>query len=458
MNNPRIVIDAGHGGTDGGAIGNGIIEKNLTLDISKYMYNRFRELGIPVTMTRTTDETLSPTERVNRIMDAYGDEKGVIIISNHINAGGGDGAEVIYALRDDATLANDILTELEKSGQNVREAFQRRLPSNTAKDYYFIHRDTGMNTEPVIVEYGFLDSTGDDPEQLKEDYDILAEAVVRGVMKYIGKPYSGGEIEGTYTVKSGDSLWSIANRFNTTVAEIKRLNNLNTNALQVGQVLKLPTGNENTNDSQGNTYTVKSGDSLWSIANRFHTTVPELKTLNNLNTNTLQIGQILKLPINNGNTNINQESTYIVKSGDSLWSIARKYDISVSELQNLNNLTSTTLQVGQVLKVPQNNSNNADSSINTYIVKSGDSLWSIANRFGTTVDELKRLNGLNSNILNIGQVLKLPGNINSNQTYIVKAGDSLWNIAQRFQTTVDALKEKNNLVNNNLTIGQVLQI
>ena len=284
----------------------------------------------------------------------------------------------------------------------MREAFQRRLPSNTAKDYYFIHRDTGMNTEPVIVEYGFLDSTGDDPEQLKEDYDILAEAVVRGVMKYIDKPYSGGEIEGTYTVKSGDSLWSIANRFNTTVAEIKRLNNLNTNALQVGQVLKLPTGNGNTNNNQGNTYTVKSGDSLWSIANRFNTTVAELKALNNLNTNILQIGQILKLPTNTGNTNINQESTYTVKSGDSLWSIARKYDISVSELQNLNNLTSTTLQVGQVLK--------------------------------------------------------LPSNINSNQTYIVKAGDSLWNIAQRFQTTVDILKKKNNLVNNNLMIGQVLKI
>ena len=402
MNNPRIVIDAGHGGTDGGASGNGIIEKDVTLDISKYMYDRFRELGIPVTMTRITDETLSPTQRVDRIMDAYGDEKGVIIISNHINAGGGDGAEVIYALRNNATLANDILAELEKSGQNVREAFQRRLPSNTTKDYYFIHRDTGNNTEPVIVEYGFLDSTGDDPQQLKEDYDILAEAVVRGVMKYIGKPYSGGELEGTYTVKSGDSLWSIANRFNTTVAEIKRLNNLNTNALQVGQVLKLPTGNENTNNNQGNTYTVKSGDSLWSIA--------------------------------------------------------RKYDTSVSELQNLNNLSSTILQVGQVLKVPQSSSNNENSSANTYVVKSGDSLWSIANRFGTTVDELMRVNKLNSNILSIGQVLTLPGNTNSNQTYIVKAGDSLWNIARRFGTTVDALKEKNNLTNNNLTIGQILQI
>ena len=91
MNNPSIVIDAGHGGSDSGASGNGIIEKNLNLLISKYMEDRFRTLGVPVTMTRETDKTLSPSERTKRIKEAYGDRKGVIVISNHINAGGGDG-------------------------------------------------------------------------------------------------------------------------------------------------------------------------------------------------------------------------------------------------------------------------------------------------------------------------------------------------------------------------------
>ena len=83
-----VVIDAGHGGSDPGASGNGIIEKDLTLLISKYMYDRLRELGIPVTMTRTTDETLDSKTRTNRIKDAYGTDKDVIVISNHINAGG----------------------------------------------------------------------------------------------------------------------------------------------------------------------------------------------------------------------------------------------------------------------------------------------------------------------------------------------------------------------------------
>lgn len=88
MNDYKIVIDSGHGGSDPGASGNGIIEKDMTLAISDYMYNRFRELGLPVKMTRTTDETVSPTERVNRVLDAFGNNRDVIVVSNHINAGG----------------------------------------------------------------------------------------------------------------------------------------------------------------------------------------------------------------------------------------------------------------------------------------------------------------------------------------------------------------------------------
>lgn len=83
-----------HGGDDPGSSGNGIIEKELTLKISQYMYDRLKKLGIPVTMTRTTDETLNPTDRVNRILDAYGNNSNVIVVSNHINAGGADGQSV----------------------------------------------------------------------------------------------------------------------------------------------------------------------------------------------------------------------------------------------------------------------------------------------------------------------------------------------------------------------------
>lgn len=88
--NYKIVIDPGHGGDDPGASGNGIIEKDLNLRISNYMYDQFRKLGIPVKLTRTTDETVSPTERTQRILDAFGNNNDVIVISNHINSGGGN--------------------------------------------------------------------------------------------------------------------------------------------------------------------------------------------------------------------------------------------------------------------------------------------------------------------------------------------------------------------------------
>ena len=90
MNDKKIVIDAGHGGVDSGAVGNGIIEKDLNLKISKYIYNRLKDLGVEVKITRETDESLTPEERVNRVLNAFGNSNDVLVISNHINAGGGE--------------------------------------------------------------------------------------------------------------------------------------------------------------------------------------------------------------------------------------------------------------------------------------------------------------------------------------------------------------------------------
>ena len=86
-----IVIDAGHGGSDPGTSGNGIVEKDLALNIAQYLYRRFNELGVPVKIIRNTDETITPDERVKRILDAYGNNSDVVVLSNHLNAGGGEG-------------------------------------------------------------------------------------------------------------------------------------------------------------------------------------------------------------------------------------------------------------------------------------------------------------------------------------------------------------------------------
>ncbi len=123
---------------------------------------------------------------------------------------GGDGAEVVYALRNTNELANLILDQLEKSGQNIRKAYQRRLPSDTLKDYYFIHRNTGV-TEPVLVEYGFLDSTGDDISQLKNDYKKYAQAVVDAILEY--KNIKTSSSSDYYIVKSGDTIFMGNNEY-----------------------------------------------------------------------------------------------------------------------------------------------------------------------------------------------------------------------------------------------------
>ena len=449
MNNLQVVIDAGHGGSDSGAVSSsGVREKDLTLMISQYMYEEFQKRGVPVTLIRNTDETISPTERVQRILAAYGDNPNVVIISNHINAAGSDiqgaeGAEVIYALRNDDTLASNILTALGNAGQTMRKVYQRRYPSDTSKDYYFIHRNTGSQTQPVIVEYGFIDNT-EDLARIQANYKEYVDAVVDAVIATAnGQTIPSGQGGNYYTVKSGDSLWSIANKYNTTVNELKSLNNLSSNILQVGQILVLPSSTND--DNSGNTYTVKLGDSLWSIANKYNTTVNELKSLNNLSSDVLQIGQVLSVPSNS----VSVGNTYTVKSGDSLWSIANKYNTTVSNLKSLNNLSSDVLQIGQVLNVPSN----SVSMGNTYTVKSGDSLWNIANRYGISVAELKSLNNLSGDVLQIGQVLNVPS---SNNVYIVKSGDSLWSIANRYGTSVSELKSLNNLSSNSLTIGQEL--
>ena len=204
-------------------------------------------------------------------------------------------------------------------------------------------------------------------------------------------------------MKSGDSLWSIANKYGTTVAKLKELNNLTSNSLSVGQTLlvkELPTSND------ANYYIVKSGDTLYGIAKKYNMSVDELKKLNNLTTNSLTINQRLLIKNDNNVGEVtpptSNYNTYTVVKGDSLWSISKKFNTSVDNLININNLKNNNLSIGQKLLVPISN------TLKTYTVKSGDNLYSIARTYCTTVTYIINLNNLKSTTLSIGQVLQIP--------------------------------------------------
>lgn len=290
------------------------------------------------------------------------------------------------------------------------------------------------------MEYGFLDSKGDDVEQLKNDAEKFANATVDAILDYIG--YGTGV---NYTVQKGDSLWSIANKYGVSVEELKNANNLSSNLLNVGQTLKIPSEKEPTAGDYS-VYTVSKGDSLYSIAKKYNLSVNDLVKYNNLSSTNLSVGQQLLIP-----TDEESIKTYTVAKGDSLWNIANKYGITIDEIKKANGLTTNNLSVGQKLVIPD-----VKGEIG-YIVKSGDSLYSIAKKYGITVDELKKANGITNNILTVGQELIIP-KTSYLEIYTVKSGDSLYSIADKYGVSVNELKKINNLTSNLLSIGQILVI
>ena len=273
-----------------------------------------------------------------------------------------------------------------------------------------------------------------------------------------------------YIVQMGDTLYGIGKQFGVTVEEIKLTNDLNNNTLVVGQILRIPT------IETTSLYIVKKGDTLFRIASRYGVSVSSLMELNNLKNTNLSIGEQLRIPINGDNTSSNFV-VYTVKVGDTLYNIAKKYGVTVDEIINLNDLSSNLLSIGEQLKIPIRNNMDVDNQYGTYIVQSGDTLYNIAKKYGMTVSQLMAINKLESTSLKIGQVLKVTSDSGSNSgiglgdfcygegykapsyvTYTVKRGDNLYNIAKNYGTSVDELVKLNNLSNNNLSIGQVLKI
>ena len=207
---------------------------------------------------------------------------------------------------------------------------------------------------------------------------------------------------------------------------------------------------------------MKPGDTLWDLAQRHGTTTQAILEVNGLSGTDLFPGAVLKLP---GNSNASPE-TYTIQTGDTLYDIAIAFDMSVDELIAINEFEGAVIRPGQVLRVKASSAAPPPPLVVT--VTPGDSLWAIAQRNGTTVEALMSANHLLAAKIKPGDTLTVPGRFAATSTadqggttpptIKVKKGDTLYDIAQRYNTTVTALMSVNELSGQTIRVGQTLSI
>jgi peptidoglycan lytic transglycosylase D len=221
----------------------------------------------------------------------------------------------------------------------------------------------------------------------------------------------------TYTVKSGDNLAGIAETYDVTIADLKDWNNLESDKILIGQKLTIYSDKKiNISSSKkATTYTVKSGDNLTLIADKFEVKVADIKDWNELESDVIYEGQVLKLyppKSDKKETKTDKKAkTYTVKSGDNLSDIAEKFDVTVKEIKDWNDLDGDTIYEGQVLKLYSEKTTKKETKKETkqkttyHTVKKGETLSGIADKYEVTVADLKKWNKLKGDTIEIGQKL-----------------------------------------------------
>ena len=310
----------------------------------------------------------------------------------------------------------------------------------------------------------------------------------------------------SYTVQSGDGLYTVAHKLGISVSEARRLNG-GSDLIYPGQQFttsrkqasQKPATKPTLSTNKGNlSYTVQSGDGLYTVARKLGISVSEVRRLNG-GSDFIYPGQTItaaKAP--QANTQAPAASTsngraYTVKPGDGLYTVARQLGISVSEARQLNG-GSDFIYAGQTFtkgssiqrrgqQTQAANNTQASTSGNVHVVQSGETIWRIAQANGLTVDQLMQMNGLSSQSLYVGQRLNVSGakvnrttesqtpirntqntqltasETTTNQgTYTVKANDNLYRIALNHGVSLASLKAANHLSGNNLLVGQTLVI
>ena len=270
-----------------------------------------------------------------------------------------------------------------------------------------------------------------DPEAAPADGQRLTVPTTTrlATYRYYGGGPAGGLLEpgtGRYRIASGDTLGAIARRFRTSVSALQEWNGLQSTRIRAGRYLIVdpnPKGSAAGGSASSSsraaaspppgsgTYRIRSGDNLATIARRFGVTVRDLQRWNGLSGTRIHAGKTLVVGTKGSATAASPppgSGTYRIRSGDNLGSIARRFGVTVRDLQRWNGLSGTRIRAGKTLVVGTAG-NNAGSSTGsgTYRIRSGDNLGSIARRFGVTVRDLQRWNGLSGTRIRAGRTLRV---------------------------------------------------
>lgn len=217
-----------------------------------------------------------------------------------------------------------------------------------------------------------------------------------------------------HKVQRGETLAIIANNYGVTINQLREWNNIEGNTIMAGQSLLVDGSKAKPSKPRATTHTVRRGENLSVIADRYGVTVDDLKEWNNLSSNDLQVGD--KLSINGKASSTSGRSssgttTHTVRRGESLGSIAERYGVSVSNLRAWNNISGSRIDVGQKLIVKGGSSSSRGSkakSATYHKVKSGETLGEIAEKYGTSASAIRRANGIKGSTIRVGQRLRIP--------------------------------------------------
>lgn len=193
-----VAINSSGGGSDKGLSGNGIVEKDYTLELSKKINDRLKNMGIKTYMLRDDDSTTSYEKRLSNLKN-YAKNDDVLLLSNTLN--NNNGIDIIYSLRDTSKLAEKLSNSLDYF--NTTKYYQLRYPSNTKLDYYYITRET-PDYETIIIRYGNPKNSKD--AIVLKDIDAIADAVAMVIGNYVGVSKQPSK-DNIYIVKSGDTIF-----------------------------------------------------------------------------------------------------------------------------------------------------------------------------------------------------------------------------------------------------------